>query len=150
MTTKTAAYDLSIFEDRPVKSSVEQVKEPKKQKVLGFSAKGILVMGLIVTALTFLMIYGRVALTETTAEVTRAKQTLSTIENENIRLQMEIDRKMSLSNIEEYAVTQLNMGKVEQYQIETVSIGQNEEISVMKDNSDTNIFQRVYAKIMGQ
>lgn len=150
MTTKTAAYDLSIFEDRPVRSSIEQVKEPKKQKVLGFSAKGILVMGLIVTALTFLMIYGRVALTETTAEVTRAKQTLSTLENENIRIQMEIDRKMSLSNIEEYAVTQLNMGKVEQYQIETVSIGQNEEILVMKDNSDTNFFQRVYAKIMGQ
>ncbi len=150
MTTKTAAYDLSIFEDRPVKSSIEQVKEPKKQKVLGFSAKGILVVGLIVTALTFLMIYGRVALTETTAEVTRAKQTLSTLENSNVRIQMEIDRKMSLSNIEEYAVTQLNMGKVEQYQIETVSIGQNEEILVMKDNSDTNFFQRVYAKIMGQ
>ena len=150
MTTKTAAYDLSIFEDRPVKSSIEQVKEPKKQKVLGFSAKGILVVGLIVTALTFLMIYGRVALTETTAEVTRAKQTLSTLENSNVRIQMEIDRKMSLSNIEEYAVTQLNMGKVEQYQIETVSIGQNEEILVMRDNSDTNFFQRVYAKIMGQ
>lgn len=150
MTDKTVAYDLSRFEDRPVRSSIEQVKEPKKQKVLGFSAKGILVVGLIVTALTFLMIYGRVALTETTAEVTRAKQTLSTLENSNVRIQMEIDRKMSLSNIEEYAVTQLNMGKVEQYQIETVSIGQNEEILVMKDNSDTNFFQRVYAKIMGQ
>lgn len=150
MTDKTVAYDLSRFEDRPVRSSIEQVKEPKKQKVLGFSAKGILVIGLIVTALTFLMIYGRVALTETTAEVTRAKQTLSTIENENVRLQMEIDRKMSLSNIEEYAVTQLNMGKVEQYQIETVSIGQKEEVLVMKDNSDINFFQRVYAKIMGQ
>lgn len=150
MANSTVAYDLSRFEERPRNARYEEIEKPRKQKVMGFSAKTLLIVGIIVTAITFVMIYNRVVLTELTAEVEKASQTLSALENENVRLQMQIDRKMSLSNVEQYAVSELNMGKVEQYQIQTVSLSQDEEISVMKDDSDQNFFQSVYAKIMGQ
>ena len=150
MANSTVAYDLSRFEERPRNARYEEIEKPRKQKVMGFSAKTLLIVGIIVTAITFVMIYNRVVLTELTAEVEKASQTLSALENENVRLQMQIDRKMSLSNVEQYAVSELNMGKVEQYQIQTVSLSQDEEISVMKDDSDQTFFQSVYAKIMGQ
>ena len=150
MANNTVAYDFSRFEERPRNAHLQEVNKPRKQKVMGFSFKSLLIVGIIITAITFLMIYNRVVLTELTAEVENANQTLSALENENVRLQMQIDRKMSINNVEEYAVEKLNMGKVEQYQIKTVSISQDEELSVMKDNSDLSFFQSVYAKIMGQ
>ena len=146
MANNTVAYDLSRFEEHPRNSHLQEVSKPQKQKVMGFSAKNLLIVGIMVTVIIFLMICTRVANTELTAEITRANKNLSALQNENTRIQMEIDRKMSLTNIEEYATTQLNMGKVEQYQVATVSIGQDEEIVVIKDNSGDNFFQRVYAK----
>ena len=83
------------------------------------------------------------------AEIAQANKTLNALQGENTLLEMEIAQKMSLDNIEEYATTQLNMGKVEQYQIENISLTQNDEITVMKDDSQTNFFSTVYARIFG-
>ena len=108
-----------------------------------------MLVGIVIVAITFVMIYNRVMLTELTDEIAQANKTLNALQGENTLLEMEIAQKMSLDNIEEYATTQLNMGKVEQYQIENISLTQNDEITVMKDDSQTNFFSTVYARIFG-
>ncbi len=150
MANNSVAYDLSRFEDRPRTIVLEKVETPKTERVMGFSPKKLLLVGAIIVAITFVMIYNRVMLTEVTDEIAQANQTLATLQGENALLEMEIAQKMSLDNIEEYAVTNLNMGKVEQYQIESISLGQSDEISVMKDTSQQNVFSTVYARIMGE
>lgn len=143
------AYDLSRFEDRPKAVVLEKVETKKQQKTAELSLKKLLLVGVVIVAITFVMIYNRVMLTELTDEIAQANKTLSTLQGENALLEMEIAQKMSLDNIEEYATTQLNMSKVEQYQVETISLTQSDEITVMKDDSQTNFFSTVYARIFG-
>ena len=143
------AYDLSRFEDRPRAVVFEKVETKKQSKKTELSVKKILLVGIVIVAITFVMIYNRVMLTELTDEIAQANKTLNALQGENTLLEMEIAQKMSLDNIEEYATTQLNMGKVEQYQIESISLTQSDEITVMKDDSQTNFFSTVYARIFG-
>lgn len=143
------AYDLSRFEDRPRAVVFEKVQTKKENKKAELSIKKLLLVGVVIVAITFVMIYNRVMLTELTDEIAQANKTLNALQGENTLLEMEIAQKMSLDNIEEYATTQLNMGKVEQYQIENISLTQNDEITVMKDDSQTNFFSTVYARIFG-
>ncbi len=145
----SVAYDLSRFEDRPRAVVLEKVETKKQERIMGLSPKKLLLVGVIIVAITFVMIYNRVMLTEIIDEIAQANKTLSTLEGENALLEMEIAQKMSLDNIEEYATQNLNMGKVEQYQVESISLTQNDEITVMKDNSQTNFFSTVYARIFG-
>ncbi len=145
----SVAYDLSRFEDRPKAVVLEKVETKKQKKTAELSLKKLLLVGTVIIAITFVMIYNRVMLTELTDEIAQANKTLSTLQGENALLEMEIAQQMSLDNIEEYATTQLNMGKVEQYQIESISLTQNDEITVMKDDSQTNFFSTVYARIFG-
>lgn len=145
----SVAYDLSRFEDRPKAVVLEKVETKKQKKTAELSLKKLLLVGVVIIAITFVMIYNRVMLTELTDEIAQANKTLSTLQGENALLEMEIAQQMSLDNIEEYATTQLNMGKVEQYQIESISLTQNDEITVMKDDSQTNFFSTVYARIFG-
>ena len=143
------AYDLSRFEDRPRAVVFEKVQTKKENKKAELSIKKLLLVGVVIVAITFVMIYNRVMLTELTDEIAQANKTLNALQGENTLLEMEIAQKMSLDNIEEYATTQLNMGKVEQYQIENISLTQNDEITVMKDDSQNNFFSTVYAGIFG-
>ena len=145
----SVAYDLSRFEDRPKAVVLEKVETKKQKKTAELSLKKLLLVGTVIIAITFVMIYNRVMLTELTDEIAQANKTLSTLQGENALLEMEIAQQMSLDNIEEYATTQLNMGKVEQYQVESISLTQNDEITVMKDDSQTNFFSTVYARIFG-
>ncbi len=146
----SVAYDLSRFEDKPRAVNFETVKTQKTEKIMGLSPKKLLLVGLVIVAITFVMIYNRVMLTEITDEIAQANKTLSTLQGENALLEMEIAQKMSLDNIEEYAIANLNMGKVEQYQVESISLEASDEILVMKDDSQTNVFSTVYARIMGE
>lgn len=125
-----AAYDLSLFEEVERQPKIEEVKLPKKQKVLNMSPLKMLSIGAVVVALVSVLLYSNVMLSEITAEVNAATSTLEDLNNEYTRLEMELNRKMSIGAIEEYATETLNMSKIEQYQVEMVSINSNDEVIV--------------------
>ena len=124
------AYDLSLFEEVERQPKIEEVKLPKKQKVLNMSPLKMLSLGVLVVALVSVLLYSNVMLSEITAEVNAATSTLEDLNNEYTRLEMELNRKMSIGAIEEYATETLNMSKIEQYQVEMVSINSNDEVIV--------------------
>ena len=126
-----AAYDLSLFEEVERQPKIEEVKLPKKQKVLNMSPLKMLSLGAVVVALVGILLYSNVMLCEITAEVNAAASTLEDLNNEYTRLEMELNRKMSIGAIEEYATETLNMSKIEQYQVEMVSINSDDEVVVM-------------------
>ena len=126
-----AAYDLSLFEEVERQPKIEEVKLPKKQKVLNMSPLKMLSIGAVVVALVSVLLYSNVMLCEITAEVNAATSKLEDLNNEYTRLEMELNRKMSIGAIEEYATETLNMSKIEQYQVEMVSINSNDEVVVV-------------------
>ena len=142
-----AAYDLSLFEEVERQPKIEEVKLPKKQKVLNMSPLKMLTLGTIVVAMVGALLYSNVMLAEITADVNAAANTLEDLNNEYTRLEMELNRKMSISAIEEYATETLNMSKIEQYQVEMISINNNDEVIVtaaVEDEGAATLFARIF------
>ncbi len=142
-----AAYDLSLFEEVQRQPKIEEVKLPKKQKVLNMSPLKMLSIGAVVVALVGALLYSNVRLSEVTADVNAATNTLEDLNNEYTRLEMELNRKMSISAIEEYATETLNMSKIEQYQVEMISINNNDEVIVtaaVEDEGASTLLSRIF------
>lgn len=138
-TASNAAYDLSLFEEVEKQPKIEEVKLPKKQKVLNMSPLKMICMGLAVVGMASALLYSNVMLSEITAEVNSATNELEDLKNEYTRLEMELNRKMSIGAIEQYATENMNMSKIEQYQVETISINSNDEVQVVADTEETGI-----------
>ena len=142
-----AAYDLSLFEEVERQPKFEEVKLPKKQKVLNMSPLKMLTLGAVMVAMVGALLYSNVMLAEVTADVNAAAGVLEDLNNEYTRLEMELNRKMSISAIEEYATESLNMSKIEQYQVEMISINNNDEVIVtaaVEDEGASTLFARIF------
>lgn len=142
-----AAYDLSLFEEVERQPKIEEVKLPKKQKVLNMSPLKMLTLGAVIVAMVGALLYSNVMLAEITADVNAATGVLEDLDNEYTRLEMELNRKMSISTIEEYATEVLNMSKIEQYQVEMISINNNDEVIVtaaVEDEGAATLLSRIF------
>ena len=142
-----AAYDLSLFEEVERQPKIEEVKLPKKQKVLNMSPLKMLTLGAVMVAMVGALLYSNVMLAEITADVNAAANSLEDLQNEYTRLEMELNRKMSISAIEEYATETLNMSKIEQYQVEMISINNSDEVIVtaaVEDEGAATLFSRIF------
>ena len=142
-----AAYDLSLFEEVERQPKIEEVKLPKKQKVLNMSPLKMLTLGAVMVAMVGALLYSNVMLAEITADVNAAANSLEDLHNEYTRLEMELNRKMSISAIEEYATETLNMSKIEQYQVEIISINNSDEVIVtaaVEDEGAATLFSRIF------
>lgn len=74
-------------------------------------------------------------------EITSANAQLATLESENVRIRSELDAKVSLKNVEEYAENVLHMKKIDNSQIEYIKI-QNSDIVSVPEKEDS-VFARV-------
>ncbi len=64
------------------------------------------------------------------SEITSANTQLATLEAENVRIRSELDAKVSLKNVEDYAENVLHMKKIDNSQIEYIKIQNSDIISV--------------------
>lgn len=74
------------------------------------------------------------------SEITSANAQLATLEAENVRIRSELDAKVSLKNVEDYAENVLHMKKIDNSQIEYIKI-QNSDIVSVPEKEDS-IFAR--------
>ena len=74
-------------------------------------------------------------------EITSANAQLATLEAENVRIRSELDAKVSLKNLEDYAENVLHMKKIDNSQIEYIKI-QNSDIISVPEKEDS-----VFAKV---
>lgn len=125
------AYDLSMFEQRKKKERTLQ-KLPAVQPKSGLKATlalaGKLMVALIVGIVVSVGIYSRVILTETVSGITEAKSTLTKLQSEQTRLSMELDKKVSVKAIEDYATNQLGLSRMDKYQITYVALAGDDQI----------------------
>ncbi|MBQ2805635.1 MAG: hypothetical protein IJF08_01145, partial [Clostridia bacterium] len=64
------------------------------------------------------VVYGQVKVKEVTTDITEANQEYDIVLNEQKRMQSELESKMSIKNVEEYAEQVLGLQKLDQSQIE--------------------------------
>ncbi|WP_040196553.1 hypothetical protein [Candidatus Soleaferrea massiliensis] len=126
------AYDLSIYAPKP--QGPEEVPEIKvvskrkpKQKLITVQN---VALALILVVMTAFMLYNRAVLTEIGGQIATQNGVLNELQSETERLSVELDRKMSLNSIENYATTQLGLSKMQKYQVEYVNLSQGDQVEL--------------------
>lgn len=127
------AYDLSLFERRAKKERVQlkklpSAKKPPRLQVAAMLA-GRFIVALLVGAIVSVGIYNRAILTETVDNITQAKKDLARLQSEQTRLAMELDEKVSIKNIEDYASNQLGLSRMDKYQTTYIALAGSDQIA---------------------
>ena len=127
MDRQNVAYDLSMYESllepRPKKR-----EEPKQTKVIKIKNKyafknvvNILSIA-VVLSLIIGVIWTNAEITKTTNSIAAAQNAITEAESEKAYLEFTLESRMSLDEIEDYAVGVLGMVKMDSSQVEYVEI----------------------------
>lgn len=79
------------------------------------------------------LLYSHIALNEVSSDLLAAKQQLTKLEGEAGNLQVSIDSKNSMGEIERIATEELGMVKIENYQIQTINLTTDDTVEIIKD-----------------
>ena len=143
MAATNTAYDFERFEVK--KPRIKLVEEPQKSKKVKAKAR-LTPLKAVATCLAAVLIisavlYNRAQMTELSDKVSKAKSTLSVLENENERLKLSLQGMASLNKVEQYVQQNLNMVKAEKYQITYITVERQNQVTVEK--KDENIFDQI-------
>ncbi len=79
------------------------------------------------------LLYSHIALNEVSRELLAAKKELNSLEGQAGALQVSIDSKNSMEEIERIATEELGMVKIENYQIQTINLLTDDTVEIIKD-----------------
>ena len=135
------AYDLSRFEPKEERSSSPK-RRRKPQYRLRQDLPRVLTMLLVMTVAIGIfgyMLYSRVQIAELSDQISTAKSELSQAQSEYDYLNMQVQSKTSLANVEEYARNVLGMKKLDNYQVEYITIQDQTPVEVDSEQDDSLI-----------
>lgn len=146
------AYNLSNFEPKrnPVSDAPPKpylVKKPVKtqaqkkaeERIAARKAMRIMVVTSILIIAVGMLIFGRVKLTEMTNQISLVQKEISLSKSEITRLNMEINAKMSLDKVEQYATQILGMVKQDKNQVQYVNVLGGDRVLTSKTLSRKNL-----------
>ncbi|WP_312643012.1 hypothetical protein [Hydrogenoanaerobacterium sp.] len=148
--TSSAAYDLSLFEERSERRTIKVIKNnyPTPSLLFGLSPVAVLFTAIIVVAITSLFIYNNVVLTEIGAQINTVAAEAAELESEHVRLQASLENKMSVKSIETSAENSLGLVKMDRSQIEYINLAPDDVVEVAEqDLANGNLVEQVVAKI---
>ena len=109
------------------------------------SASKVFIAALSALLVFFCVIYGRVETNRMYQQIAAQNQKLEVVQSENVRLKSELESKMTLKNVEDYAVNVLGLQKLDNSQIKYVQTQTDDIIEIPEENK--NIFVRAKEKI---
>lgn len=104
----------------------------KKLKISGVRWTAVLCIALFL-ALGGYLLYSHIALNEVSNDLLAAKKELTALEGQAGALQVSIDSKNSMDEIERIATEELGMIKIENYQIQTINLLTDDTVEIIKD-----------------
>ncbi len=126
------AYDLSLFEEKKARPKEEpKPEEPKlvARKSNTRVAVKILAVVLLIGSVVGLMLYSQAQLTALNATSQNLSKQLEKAQDEQARLRIELDRKVSTAKIEEY-VQANGLVKQEKNQVHYVNLSEGDVLEV--------------------
>ena len=137
-------YNFEHFETPAAAPSIERL--PKREK-LPHPAK-ILSMALVILAIVFASLYGRVQIAQLNAQINETTARLEELTSEKVRMEAELDGQMSLSRVEEIALDELGMVKPDNSQVTYLKVQQANKIQTTeKSRSLIDIISDFFAGI---
>ena len=109
------------------------------------SASKVFIAALSALLVFFCVIYGRVETNRMYQQIAAQNQKLEVVQSENVLLKSELESKMTLKNVEDYAVYVLGLQKLDNSQIKYVQTQTDDIIEIPEENK--NIFVRAKEKI---
>lgn len=109
------------------------------------SASKVFIAALSALLVFFCVIYGRVETNRMYQQISAENQKLEVAQSENVRLKSELESKMTLKNVEDYAVNVLGLQKLDNSQIKYVQTQTDDIIEIPEESK--NIFVKAKEKI---
>lgn len=128
----STAYEYDRFEE-PEKKKIGQTSGRAPQK--SFSAGKAVLYMLVVVVMASMLIYTRVEQTILNDQYNTLLSQLNEIKNANASLQLQLETRLSLNNIESYARERLGMSEVKNQQIEYVNFDTLNKAEVIEQDS---------------
>ena len=120
MAQSNLAYDLERFEQRtPVPAQKPAISVRRERSVHPVKIMLVAVLALLMGCS---LLYSRVVITELNEEINAAVTRLDVLHAEQVRMQTELDGKMSLAAIEETAIGEYGMVKPDGSQVSYVQV----------------------------
>ena len=104
----------------------------KKFNIHGIRWSAVLCLALFL-AIGGYLLYSHIALNEVSSDLLAAKADLTRLEGETGALQVSIESKNSMDEIERIATEELGMVKIENYQIQTINLLTDDTVEIIKD-----------------
>lgn len=144
-------YDAHSNAARKLQPQIQSVKKPvnKPNITMRKTVKKGSAPKIILACATFVLligsvIYGKVQTNEVYTEIAQAKKSFDIASSEKVRMKSELDGKMTIKNVEEYAEQVLGLQPLDQSQIEYIQI-QTDDIVAIPDE-EKNLFVRIKDK----
>ncbi|MCI8501381.1 MAG: hypothetical protein HFJ85_03995 [Oscillospiraceae bacterium] len=141
MANTSSAYDLSRFEtqtkEKKTQAEAVKIKRVKSapKRISRVNPLKAIVLMLLVIAVASSLLYTQVLLTEQISDISEAEEQYTKLEAEGIRLNLALEGKVSLKNVEDYAQTELGMVKKDANNVEYIRLTQENKIEVPEEAS---------------
>ncbi len=109
----------------------------KKFNIRGIRWSVVLCLAAIMIVGGYLL-YSHITLNNVSDQLLKAKNELTALEGEAGALQVSIDTKNQMGEIERIATEELGMVKIENYQIQTINLLTDDTIEIVKDEPKNN------------
>lgn len=148
---KSVAYDLSHFEvpehsgELRRRERLRVVTTPLSQRLFGSRAalaKAVAALALLISLISF-SLYSRAVLASINEDINAKTSELNTLNSEYTRLQTELESKISLRNIEEYATANLGMMKIDQSQVQYLNTGEAETVTLYNTSKENTLSAKI-------
>ncbi len=120
---------------------MKKVKNTKKKYFTPFT----LFASIVCVALAVFVLNGYISLNELAITNAKMEKELQSLCDQNTVLELEIERKNSLGNIEEIATEQLSMVKLQSYQIHAVNLANDDSVEIAAPSNDSSLFDGIVA-----
>lgn len=144
--TQSNAARKPVYEEKPETKSVPditmKITPPKRGSVVKLFFAALLAL-----LVFFLVIYGRVETNQLYRQISDQNQKLEIAQSENVRMKSELESKMTLKNVEEYAEKVLGLQKLDNSQIKYVQTQTDDIVEIPKE--DKNLFTKIRDKFNG-
>ena len=117
-------YNFEQFSGPSHASAIERL--PKRERVV--HPARILSSALVILAIVFAALYGRVQIAQLNVGINEATDYLSELTSEKVRMEAELDGQMSLAQVEEIATEELGMVKPDNSQVTYLKVEQENVI----------------------
>lgn len=171
MSTKTIAYDFSLFETN--KNNIENIEniekkaeENEQSKILEVMSEEdlmklerrkhnplaiiiFLLCSVIIFTVAATLVKSEAMISELNSQITSAENELQEQENAYSQYQMQVESIYSLRVIEDYAKNELGMVKIENNRKEFISLSEGDKAEIIQSSEDKNILQKIADAIAG-